>query len=573
MDHQQIHFEVFARRAGGGGFNLELATEDREKALGAAEEMLQGPRVVAVKVTKEIRDPETGEFKSVTILKKGDEGLPKVKVHVEEPAPPCVSPQDFYNIHARDRIGRLLEGWLARYRATPFELLHRPDLIERLEASGNELQHAVQKIAVPESQARGIRVHEVIRHFQQLIQRAIDRVLTDHQRGAFPDFRAEGFAAACQRLAEEPERGYLLGAGVAGYIAPAASWNEKVDLLLDLADQAPSAGAGRRLAFSVIEPPLSEILRTRVGLAELLGKDLDLGGQIAGLTRLVATDAVAALARADASIGRQIPPLQNPAKRLAGWMDDPHFEVVSLALFRRILTELSSPRRLRPSDPRGEIDLLRALAMALTAASGPFLQLEEVREAFIERSRMMVASDFVTAYLAEPRPPMQEALDLVWLLENVTGGANKRQAMRWLMTVITSLKFESALGGPSDTAAAKFVKLAELADLHRQLGRSGVDVGGLKEVLDRIGDIGGRIEAEAKLTAALGRSSGPLTQRLSALVKMAAGDTAPPGPASDRARTEVLRLMRQPEALTELAKAPDALAHVRNFMQAIEQAA
>jgi hypothetical protein len=573
MDQQQIHFEVFARRAGGGGFNLELATENREKALSAAEEMLEGPRVVAVRVTKEIRDPETGEFKSVTILKKGDEGRPTVKAHVEEPAPPCVTPADFYNVHARDRIGRLLEGWLARHKATPFELLHRPDLIERLDASGSELQHAIQKISVPESQARGIRVHEVIRHFQQLIQRAVDRVLSDHGRGAFPDFRAEGFAAACQRLKEEPERCYLLGGGVAAYIAPAASWNDKVDLLLDLADQAPASGGLRKLALSVVEPPLSEILRTRVGLAELLGKDLDLGGQIAGLTRLVASGPVEALARADASIARQIPPLQDPAKRLAGWMSDPAFEVVSLALFRRILTELSSPRRLHPSDPRGEIDLLRALAMGLTAASGPFLQLEEVREAFIERSKMMVASDFVTSYLEEPRPPVQEAMDLVWLLENVTGGANKRQAMRWLLTVITSLKFESALGGPTDAPAARFVKLAELADLHRQLSRSGNDVAGLEDVLKRLGDIGGRIEAEAKLTAALAKSSGPLAQRLSALLKMAIGDTAPPGPASDRARAEVLRLMRLPGALSELAKSPEALTQVRNFMQAIEQAA
>ena len=30
-----------------------------------------------------------------------------------------------------------------------YELLHRPDLAEKLEASGVELQHAIQKVAVP----------------------------------------------------------------------------------------------------------------------------------------------------------------------------------------------------------------------------------------------------------------------------------------------------------------------------------------------------------------------------------------------------------------------------------------
>ena len=54
----------------------------------------------------------------------------------------------------------------AGYRAqvTPFELMHRPDLAEVLEASGVELQHAVQKVAVPQSQATGQGVHELIRH-------------------------------------------------------------------------------------------------------------------------------------------------------------------------------------------------------------------------------------------------------------------------------------------------------------------------------------------------------------------------------------------------------------------------
>ena len=36
--------------------------------------------------------------------------------------PLCVAPPDLYSLHARDRIGRLLEGWLARNRATPFKV-------------------------------------------------------------------------------------------------------------------------------------------------------------------------------------------------------------------------------------------------------------------------------------------------------------------------------------------------------------------------------------------------------------------------------------------------------------------
>ena len=558
----QIHFEVFARRPGGRSFNLELATEVRDLALDTAEEMLAEGGFVAVKVTKETLDPETGEFKSISIFNKGDLEKPKAKVADEDRAPPCVSPADLYNVHSRDRIGRLLEGWLNRNRATPFELLHRPDLIEKLEASGTEMQHAVQKIAVPESQALGLRVHEVIRKFQQLIERAIERVLTDQRKGVLPSVDTGGFATLCTRLAGEPERQYLLGAAVAGYIAPAVSWSEKVNRLLDLADAAPAEGAGRGLAFYVLEQPLGEMLRSRVGLADLLQADLDLGGHLAALTRLAAADAVESLARADPSVDRFIPQLSGTAQRLAKWLGGACFEGVQMALAKRILQELTSVRRLRPSDPHGEIDILRALAMALTAASGRLLPLEEVREAFIERSKMLVAGDFVGVYLAEERPAAEEAHELVWLLENVTGGANKRQAMRWLLTTIASLKFETEMTAAAQTPAAR---LSKLADLYRQVARSGANAAGLETVLEKIGEIGGRIEAQAKLAGQIARAPAPAPQRLAVLLKMAGGETAPPGPAADRAKAEAVKLARDPSSRDALANAPEVLNQLRSL--------
>ena len=569
MSEQQVHFEIFARRAG-GSFNLELAVEDRERAFSAADEMLEGGRFVAVKINKETLDTESGEYKTINILSKGEAEKPKSKIDVEDAGPPCISPSDLYSVHARDRIGRLLEAWLVRNRATPFELLHRPDLIEKLDASGTELQHAVQKIAVPEAQARGVGVHEIIRGFQQLIQRSIDRVLADRRKGRFPDFSKEAFAEACVRLGDDAERHYLLGAGVAAFIAPASTWSEKVAMLLDLAELAPKEGKGRGLALQMIEQPLGEILQSRVGMSDMLGADLDLGGNLAALTRLAAADAVTALARVDANVARLMPPLTGPAERLAVWLTSASFEGVRGSLSKRVLSELNSTRRLRPSDPRGEIEVLRVLAMALTAGSGRLLPLDGVREAFVERSKMLVATDFVQSYLAEERSAIQEALDLVWLLENVTGGVNKRQAARWLLSTVTSLRFDTELNAAGESPKAR---LNHLAELYRQLGRSGADTAGVDEVLQRIGDIGGRIEAENKLTSVLARAQAPFAQRLGVLLKMASGETAPPGPAADRARAEALRLVRAPEARAQLAGAPEIMEQVRALVQQPDRAA
>src|SRR4051812_4977384 len=175
MDGHTVHFEVYVRKVPGGAWTLELATENRAAATGTAEELIAEGRVAAAKVTKETFDDESREFRTVTILKLGQADVAAKSRPQAEPQPLCVTPQDLYTIHARERIGRLLEGWLERNNAPPFELLHRADLVEKLEASGVELQHALQKIAVPEAHARNMSVHELIRTFHTLIERAVER--------------------------------------------------------------------------------------------------------------------------------------------------------------------------------------------------------------------------------------------------------------------------------------------------------------------------------------------------------------------------------------------------------------
>ena len=555
MDDNRTHFEVFARRAGGASLNLEAATEDRERALETAEDLLDSGRFTSVRVTKETLDSDSGEFNSVTIFTKGLPDKPKSKVEQMEQAPLCVGPADLYTVHARDRIGRLLQDWLSRQRATPFELLHRPDLIEKLEASGVELQHAVQKIAVPEAQATGVGVHEIIRRFQGLIQRAIDRVMGDARKGLLPKLTPADFAATCERLADEPERLYYLGAGVAIYVGAAKDWGEKVGRLLDLADAAPVTGSTRYLALQVIEQPLGEILRSRVGLGDLLGADLDFGSHLGALTRLAAAETVEAVSGADANVARLIPPLRGPTERLARWLSSSDFDGVRQALSQRILTELAARRRLRPSEARGEIEILRALAMCLTAAAGRLLPLDDVREAFSERSKMLVASEFVEAYLRKSSSAVQEALDLIWLLENVTGGGNKRQAIRWLLATVSSLRFEGeALSAASSSPGARLLHIAEI---YRDTVRAGGDVAGNGEVLHRLGDLGGRIEAENKIVALIVKSGASPMQKLAALLKMATGESAPPGPAAERAKAAVLKLAAAPDLRTAISEDPD----------------
>jgi hypothetical protein len=407
-------------------------------------------------------------------------------------------------------------------------------------------------------------VHELIRVFHALVERAVDRLMKDFKRGAMPNLDKEGFAPAAERVVKEPERGYLLGAGVAASIAPAKTWGEKVDRLIDLAEAAPKQGASRTLALATLEQPLAEILESKPGIVDVLGKGKDLGESLAAMTRLAAWDAVDRLIKVEPSVAKVMPELSPLAQRLARWLAGDGFVEVRTALGRRILRELNGPRRLCPGDAEAEIDVLRALAMSLTAASGKLLPLEDVQAAFSARSRMLVTGDFVEAYLGQGKSAREEVAALIWLTENVIGAANKRQASAWLQAVVNSLRFEKEMTLADESPA---MRLAQLAELQRAVARCGLVPEDFEPAQQRMGELGGMVEGRAKVALSLARAETSIVHKLGLLLKLATGDSAPLGPAADRARAEALKLVRHEDTRAELARSPETMTAVRDLIQ------
>jgi len=559
-----VHYELFVRRKVGAQWVLEMATEVRTAALQNAEECLTSGRAVAVRVSKETLDRESGEYKSIAIFTKGMVDGGKPKKEAEDLDPLCVQPADLYTAHARDRIGRLLEGWLARHNATPFELLHRPDLVEKLEASGTDLQHALQKIAIPEAEARGMSVHELIRTFQGLVERSVANLMKAFKKGQLPDLDKEGFAKAATRLATDPDRAFLLGAGVAASIAPGVSWSDKIARLLDLADAAPTEPGPRALALHAIEQPLAEIIGSRAGMADLLGTADDLGSTLAAMTRLTGGAQVEALIRMQAQVRACMPELSGTAKRLSEWLSGDHFAPVRASIAKRVLTELNGVRRLKPTDAEAEIEYLRALAMSLTAAAGRILPPEDIQAAFTVRSKTLLSGEFIEALLGRDRSAREEITILIRLAENVMGAVNKRQAARWLSANITALRFEKELRQGPDSPAAK---LASLASLQKTVARSGLVREDYEPLCNKLGELGSQVEADSRLLTMLVRAPAPLAHRMALLIKLAMGEAGPTGPVADRAKMEVFKLARDPAAREELAASPATMDLLKGLMQ------
>jgi hypothetical protein len=559
----QVHYELFVRRKVGAQWTLEIATENRAHALQVAEDVLTQNRAVASRVTKETLDPSTGEYKSISIFTKGlvDGGKPKKEVEDRDPL--CVQPADLYTAHARDRIGRLLEGWLSRNKATPFELLHRPDLVEKLEASGTDLQHALQKIAIPEAEARGQSVHEVMRHFHGLVERTIANLMKAFKKGALPDLDKEGFAKAAERLVADPDRAFLLGAGVAASIAPATNWSDKIARLLDLADAAPAEPRARVAALQAIETPLAEIIGSRAGMADLLDTKDDLGSTLAAMTRLTGGTAVEALIRIEPSVRACMPELSGTARRLGEWLAGDNFPSVRKAIAQRVLTELNGVRRLKPNDAEAEIEFLRALAMGLTAAAGRILQGEDIQVAFTTRSKTLLNGDFIESLLGRDRSAHEEIKMLIRLAENVMGAVNKRNASRWLNANISAMRFEKEMRQGPDSPVAK---LSHLAMLQRSLTRSGLVREDYEPLCAKLGEIGALVEADTRLLTMLVRAPAPLPHRLQLLAKLAMGEAGPTGPVADKARLEALKLAKDPSSREQLASSPQTMDLIKSLL-------
>lgn len=567
-----VHYELYIRKTAPAPWTLQMATEDRAHAVASAEEMLADDRAAAVRVTKETLDPDTMEFNSVTVLTRGAPEVARKRVVPDDQAGPrCGAPQDLYAPTARELVARVLEDWLNRQGATAFELLHRPDLAEKLDASGVELQHAIQKVAVPESQAVGQPVHDLVRHYQKLADRAIERVVSAGRRSQFPSLEHHSIADLAHRLSGQPDRAFIMGGVVAGALKGVRGGRARLDRLMDLADRAPMDGPPLALVLVPIEQLLCELFSARTNLADVLGPALDQGASLAAVVRMVAPREVSALIAQDARLALQVPVVEGPAARLGERVAAGQFPLLSASLARMVVRELMSPRRLRPNDAAGEIDILRTLATTLTATAGRLLTLEEVQTAFNERSKSLVTADFVAAYVKDCGTVLSEAEALTRLCENVTGTANKRSAARWLAACVGSLRFEGEMRAAGAQTAAQ--KLGVLASLTRAVKGCGLTERDETEIVSAIGAVGGTVEAEARIVAMLARSPAPLPQKLSVLLRMAAGDTAPPGPAADRAKVEAVKLVRAPQNRAALAASPETLAPLKGLMRAAGLAA
>ncbi|CAL4866280.1 hypothetical protein MMA231_00519 [Asticcacaulis sp. MM231] len=564
MSHHKVHFELFSRRTPQAAWALEMASETRATIMQNAEEMLKSGRA-AVRVTKEVFDQDSGEFSSVTVFEKGIAAPVKALKMAPTTDSVCTSPHDLYTAIAREKIARLLEDWLHKQGVTPFELLHRPDLAERLEASGSELLHVVQKLAVPEAQESGHNLHELMRRWSALFDRACTRLIQDGRKKIFPAITPTTCLATVDSLKDHADRAYLFGGALSAALAEHRKPAAKLELLLAHAGILVANLPGREWALQLVEMPVVEIFAARNTLNDVLGREPDPGGAMIVLIHVAAGREVELISKADPRVARLVPPLEG---LLGGYHDlirAGHFQTLRYSLSKRLMHDLKSPRRLKPNDAEAEIETLRVLALCMTAAGRDETQREDITNAFAERSKKLVSADFVTSLLEGAGDAALEVERLIWLCENMVGVSNKRQAARWLQQTISAAKFERHMRESNQSAAQRLLTLAQMQG--RIVASSLIDQDG-HDISQKLGQIGALIAADVKLLAHILRGDASPMQKFSMLLSFASGQSAPMGPLSEQAKGEVMRMMRDPDIRAGLSTQPQILASLKPMMQA-----
>ncbi|BBF80898.1 hypothetical protein [Asticcacaulis excentricus] len=556
----QIHYEIFSRKTPQSGWVLQNALEDRDAAIAQARELLNARRAAAIKVTKEVFSDDTGEFRTYTVL---TEGLPETRSKPKAASsaePVCTSPQDLYSRHARETIARVLEDWLRRQGATAFELLHSPLLCQRLDASVNDLTHAIQKVAIPESEETGASIHEIMRRWNNLVDKAIARVINDGRKNVFSEIDLTGdIATQVARIGQSPERHYVLGGAVARLMGADRSTEGKLAPLTQIAT-ALAARSDLQWALDIIETPLVELLGRRGGLNDSQDAKSD---SLAFMTHMVSSEAIERLSQVDASIGRALPPPPPHLEAFAHLIRKGHFRNLRLQAFRNVLTELRGVKRLMPDNPVGEIDLLRAMALALTAGSQQQVEREDISDAFIERSKMLVSSAFVEGLTRGAPHCLEEIERLLWLCENVVGAANKKQAARWLLSSLTAHRFETDLRDPKRPAAQR---LQLLALLQRRITKASLSESDTEAAHTRLGQIGAQIAGDVQLLPQILKGSKSPLQRMAALLGLATGQSGPLGALSELAKAEIMKQLRAPDVRASLMEDPAALVRLKPLL-------
>ena len=243
----------------------------RTRAMAQAETLLGSKNVEAVRVTAK-KDGWSRE--NVIFEQKADGTGKKLKVTPIDEAPPCRDLANYYWYPARRTMGRLIRQYLDEHGITALELLFDYGRLKMLELDDTFLSSAMQRVAGIQAKAAGSnlteRVEELYQAFERIKERARDPGEFDEYGQALKERGVDGLITEVKETVSAENRvAFILGT-LATYLFEGRDWDDKLNLLIELAEQRPEPEA---LAY--VDEIIAEILDGGDALGTVIGSQRD----------------------------------------------------------------------------------------------------------------------------------------------------------------------------------------------------------------------------------------------------------------------------------------------------------
>ncbi|MDF1769944.1 hypothetical protein [Maricaulis sp.] len=553
-----VHYEIFFKKNRKAGWTLSEALEDRDKAIKLATAMIAKNKDSSVRVTKETFKSDHRKFRSVAVFEGGAETMGAEVEKTGEAHLPCLTPDDLSKPHARDTIRRVLTGWLERMQAIPMELLHRPDLVESLEASGTELQHAVQKVAIASASDSDAGVHGYVKQLNELVQKSLARIYKDGRDQRLPDYPAKAnFADIAGDIHKRDPRAYTLRAAMADRLRHEKKFGDKLEVLLDMADSMPAEDSARSFALDEVDHYIAEVIAFDAGRDALLGKCKDLGETLERLSCLFDGDHSAdALNLAPSA-----------AKRLARKIHGKEFPACRATIAGCILKDLERPKRLRPSSVRDEVRLARDLASRLVICADSTLPADALIKAFGSRSARLLQPEIIDELLRHSRGADEDLDRLIALEENLVGESNKQKLAGYIRSTLGSNQADAWYVRGD---AKPLERLAKLTAQQAKVLKGGYPERDKLELAAGFDAMGMKVVDDSKVLNMVEGGDRPALDKATGLLRLATGGALPIGKCSADAQARALRHLKSAVGLSE-AQAADGRPKLRQIQGMLQE--
>jgi hypothetical protein len=534
----QVHYEVFRRVGTRGGWTLHEVLSSRDNAIAMAQRLMGEDKATGVKVVKETYNDETGDFLTLKIFEEGHNQMKIAPAQEDAPhAIPCFKPDDLYSYHARQTMRRLLADFLARNKITITELIHRADMLEKLEATGTLFQHAIQKVAVAQAASTTTPVQQIVKSLNELTTQATARVYRDQRRGLFPDPLAHQFAELAIQLSGQGDAAYIFNGALARHLKDAKGWDDKVLMLITIMERAPDEEIPRKLVLSSVDATLAEVLGGSAALHELIGHCENLAE---ALNHLVAV-----------FLGKSPQNANGGLVALTQHFANDTLPEARTAIAHRLVAEFKSNKRLCPHSLVEELKALRQIANRVVMGVGKYLSHEDLVAAFTLRSKRLVSQEALANYIAEAQAD-ERVERILFVEDNIIGAENKRQLATYIAPILSSAVFENHFQNSKTPLVSR---LQRLAQLQSRILRSGfVDIT-RREAAQRMDTLAMAMETRGHLLESIAhRNTGPV-DKMQALLRLITGGVLTEGQLTARVREMILSYLSRPGFLASYSAA------------------